>query len=430
MIEIQCTSCNTRYRIDERVLPDDTPTFKCSRCGHVFNAEALPPRQKKPARAAVRSISRRAEQRAEPPAEADPEPAAEPNEAVEAEPAAISQPASDPPPAAEPEPAKSSTEELFNRSFDQARADDGEGENLSFDFSDEGEAVSRSEPEAEEMRTDEHEPEWQVGESEEEPPPPPSAHREEPAYVQPRRPEPRFRMDDYPPDPPPEPERDLSAGARQFVAGAATIARSLGQDRGGMPDEVAYVSSRTRTHRSGLFLLTFFAVAVFYAAASTIICGTPIASARTLSQLPVIGSYFARPIVPAMLVALRGVNSTYQEIKSGEPALVITGTAENVGSAPLHAILLSVNLLDTKHRPVAAQAAYVGNGLSPKMIGEMTPREITFLQRLDPQKSFVVQPSASVPFAVVFLKPPPDVAHLRIEVSKAAPAAAAATPRT
>ena len=49
MIEIQCTSCNTRYRIDERVLPDDTPTFKCSRCGHVFNADPVPARVRKPA---------------------------------------------------------------------------------------------------------------------------------------------------------------------------------------------------------------------------------------------------------------------------------------------------------------------------------------------------------------------------------------------
>src|ERR1700731_4003612 len=47
MIEIQCTSCHTRYRIDERVLPDDTPTFKCSRCGHVFNADPVPARVRK-----------------------------------------------------------------------------------------------------------------------------------------------------------------------------------------------------------------------------------------------------------------------------------------------------------------------------------------------------------------------------------------------
>src|ERR1700676_3983495 len=45
MIEIQCTSCQTRYRIDEQILPDDTPTFKCSRCGHVFSAEPRKPVQ-------------------------------------------------------------------------------------------------------------------------------------------------------------------------------------------------------------------------------------------------------------------------------------------------------------------------------------------------------------------------------------------------
>src|SRR5215471_8161165 len=39
MIEVQCTSCHTRYRIDEQVLPEGIPTFKCSRCGHVFSFE-------------------------------------------------------------------------------------------------------------------------------------------------------------------------------------------------------------------------------------------------------------------------------------------------------------------------------------------------------------------------------------------------------
>src|SRR5215471_96339 len=39
MIEIQCPSCQTRYRIDENVLPQDSPTFKCSRCGHVFSGD-------------------------------------------------------------------------------------------------------------------------------------------------------------------------------------------------------------------------------------------------------------------------------------------------------------------------------------------------------------------------------------------------------
>lgn len=43
MIEVQCTSCHTRYRIDEQVLPEGTPTFKCSRCGHVFSVDPRRP---------------------------------------------------------------------------------------------------------------------------------------------------------------------------------------------------------------------------------------------------------------------------------------------------------------------------------------------------------------------------------------------------
>src|SRR5258708_5422397 len=61
MIEIQCTSCHTRYRIDERVLPDDTPTFKCSRCGHVFNADPLPAKPRTPAPTAAETDSQPAQ---------------------------------------------------------------------------------------------------------------------------------------------------------------------------------------------------------------------------------------------------------------------------------------------------------------------------------------------------------------------------------
>src|SRR5439155_27204009 len=49
MIEVQCPSCHTRYRIDEQVLPEGLPTFKCSRCGHVFRFEPRKSRFSAPA---------------------------------------------------------------------------------------------------------------------------------------------------------------------------------------------------------------------------------------------------------------------------------------------------------------------------------------------------------------------------------------------
>src|SRR5271157_3803140 len=74
MVEIQCSSCHTRYRIDERVLPEETPTFKCSRCGHVFSIE---PRGTKPASAKADA--------AEPAASKAPEPKASDAKAIEPE---------------------------------------------------------------------------------------------------------------------------------------------------------------------------------------------------------------------------------------------------------------------------------------------------------------------------------------------------------
>jgi predicted Zn finger-like uncharacterized protein len=426
MIEIQCTSCHTRYRIDERVLPDETPTFKCSRCGHVFNAEPLATPEKKPQRAAVRAVPRRAARSEEPAAAPARDPARQEPPAVAPQQPEVS--AAEPADALKPAPKGPPTEEFLNRSFQQSR-DDDEGENLSFDFSDEADHPGAGDPSPEEIRTGIDEPQWQVGEPEEQPAPA-RAHAEEPAYVRPPLPQPRYRVDDFAMEEPAAPAHEFSPAAQKFTAGAASMARSFGADRGTLPDDVAYIAARGRTHNSGTFLLIFFAVAVFFGAASTVICGTPIASARALAGIPVIGSHFTRPIVPAMLVALHGVSASYQEIKSGESALIITGTAENVGDTPLHAILLSIDLLDGGQRQLAAQAAYIGNGLSPKMIGEMTPREIEFLQRLDPQKSFVVPPTGSAPFTIVFLKPPQRVAHLRIEVSKASPAPAAAVPHT
>jgi len=124
-------------------------------------------------------------------------------------------------------------------------------------------------------------------------------------------------------------------------------------------------------------------------------------------------------MVPAMLVALHDVHADYQKVKGGQTALLISGTAENVGGAPLHAVLLAVDLLDDSGKQIASAAAYCGTGLSLKMVGEMTPREIEFLERLDPQKNFAVQPSQSAPFLLVFIEPPRKVANLRIQVAKA-----------
>src|SRR6202023_2633278 len=109
-------------------------------------------------------------------------------------------------------------------------------------------------------------------------------------------------------------------------------------------------------------------------------------------RIPVIEPEFVQPTPLENLVLISDVQSNYQTIKGGHRALVLTGVVKNNATVPLHTIQIGVRLLDGAQREVAGSAVYVGTTLSPRMIGEMTPHELEFLQKLDPQKTFVLEP--------------------------------------
>jgi predicted Zn finger-like uncharacterized protein len=425
MIEIQCTSCNTRYRIDERVLPDETPTFKCSRCGHVFTAEPVGPERRKPAAATrLQSVARRTP-RADAKAEQSESRSESAPAAEEPEPAPPDAALAEPPPSGllRPETASEKPAEApargdpLDRPFEREPAREEPAANLSFDFSEDGDP-DESLDEGGADAAPQAEKEWEVGEPPEEfetppvvaPPAPPAPPRTVRA-PQPVRKSPHFAG----------PHSERIAQEFEQTSRPARPAADREEAAAEIPDELADLAQRASVHNSGWFIGAFFAVAVGFAAAGVVICGAPRASARVLSALPGVGERFAQPIVPATEVALRDVHAAYQTIKGGQRALVVTATAENVGAQPLHEVLIVVDLLDSHQRQVAAQAAWCGNNLSARMIGEMTPREIEFLERLDPQKNFVIETSHTAPFVIAFINPPADVARLRIAVAKAAP---------
>ena len=448
MIEIQCTSCNTRYRIDERVLPDDTPTFKCSRCGHVFNADPVPARVRKPAPPAAENESesprtiRPARPRPSPlksQVESDVvkrEPVAEPRPTIapqpqarvqrpEPAPRAAVEPRTPAPPPAAPEvrPAKDRREpdvdDPLNRTFGDREQKADTGENLRFDFSEERNQIHDASPQEHELeRPEPDDADWQVGDA--------------PADFEhaPRRRAPTMMAEQEPAArPTPTAVRrmasTLSAEAPHFARPSGGPAKAAGFQLGQVAEDRADAAPAGPTHASGLFLAMFFFVAIAFFGASALICDEPAASARILSQAPAIGGYFARPIVPAMLVALHDVRAEYYTLKGGHVALVITGIAQNVSARRLHLVEIDAGLIGGGTRPLAGQSVYVGNELSATMLGEMTPREIEFSQGLSPQKAFAIEPSAAAPFLMVFIDPPTGAGKIRVSVSKAVATATA-----
>jgi predicted Zn finger-like uncharacterized protein len=421
MIEVQCTSCHTRYRIDEQVLPEGTPTFKCSRCGHVFTidprgatrgdaaAESAPassagpaPRAKRqPRTAAAESM---VGEKSVPDAQAgwvsgdapaNNAPArdrASTIEPVEKEAAATADP--------EPVTEKPSTDDLLSKPFRDE--DSPSGENLRFDFNDD--RMERSAPGQDEIAHDRDSGEWQVGEADEavadvvtmathaQTFPGSFTRTEEPV------PESTVRRRTARPAKPSKPDDEV-----EFV-----------------DEDAAPIYNRSvATHSARFFVALFTLVTIGYGAVTMLIRSAPATAAEMLSHLPKVGDRFVLPIAPARLVAMRDVHADYLRTKGGHVALVVTGIAENVGGAPLHAVQIAASLRDAAERPLADRAVYCGNNLSAAMVRQMTPHEVEFFQKLDPPKAFTLDPSGTAPFVIVFMDPPTAVSRFDVSVASA-----------
>ncbi|MGD0073744.1 MAG: DUF3426 domain-containing protein [Candidatus Binataceae bacterium] len=368
MIEIQCTSCLTRYRIEPSLVSADRPTFKCSRCGHVFSAD---PRRAKTTAPSGPSLKR-----------------ADPQARTKADAAESSRETRPPRAAEEPNP--------LARSF--AEHDDFKpGENLSFDFGEDfGPASEPVEPPSEPAP----EKSWQVGTIE------PDA---EPALTE-------------------GPSAIADAGPPSPVASDAPRPRDEAVARETVRQPAAAPSARAgQTYSSGPFLIVFLMVLAAFTALSVMASNEPAASRDLLGRVPELTGYFAQP---APVVAVQDLHAEYQRLKDNRSALMISGRAENVSQRPLHAVKVAIDLLDPSQKGLAQQAVYWGSQTSPRMVAEMTPRELEFLGKLDPPRNFVVNPGQSSSFLAVFIDPPAHLHSFRITVVDAQAPEGSDSPRT
>jgi predicted Zn finger-like uncharacterized protein len=467
MIEVQCTSCHTRYRIDERILPEGLPTFKCSRCGHVFSFDPRKPRPDgqiestpaKPASAvapigpsAVGARPQRVEDpplgdteamfreqspssaqqsmvgdatdiseasglgaapsRFQPEPDNDEERARGRERAESPDSQSQQRPTGEGPAPAEPLAAPQSSphrkakqaERFYSQLLTGKNPDAASGANLSFDFADEeptsyqAQLTRRGRPQTQTTQTSQQSERWHVGDddpAEAEPSSDEGSFGE--AELNPRS-QRQMRIDDTEPD--------------------------FTDDNAFVDEEEAPVYNRAITHSARFVLLLIFLVGAGFGMLTLLINSAPSRASAVLSYLPMVGDRFVMPATPAQLVALRDVSAAYQHNKEGENALVISGTGENVGTASLRIVQLTAALRDAQRRSLASQAVYCGNSVSPGMIGQMTPHEIEFLLKLEPAKTFVLEPSATCRFVAVFLNPPGATHDYDVSVSQAVPGTA------
>ncbi|HEY2524736.1 MAG TPA: DUF3426 domain-containing protein [Candidatus Binataceae bacterium] len=335
------------------------------------------------------------------------------------------------PPTPRPEPPKDTpqqtirktrdaTQELLQRRFGNIDEAEGDrmGKNLAFDFSDELDADERS-------SQSHHEEKWEVGDTDR-----PSAL--------PPRPKRRIRISDIDDDFV-ESGTQLDRPFARMQSGGEPLDADEDQDFEDRirPEEVSaqahrleaeFRNSSYKIHSAGYFLGLFAMVVVGFGLVTMVIQSAPIASAGLLSALPIVGAGLQPPISAAQRVALGGVQAEYVKLKGNQPALVLSGTAENLTSTALGAVQIEAALTASGAAPLRTQAVYCGNSATLKTLAEMTPHEIEFFEKLDAPKNFTLAPHATTPFVIVFTSPPAGASHFQLRIVRADPAAAPPAP--
>jgi len=85
---------------------------------------------------------------------------------------------------------------------------------------------------------------------------------------------------------------------------------------------------------------------------------------------------------------------------------VITGKALNTAPVALRGVQIRGTMYNNAGRAVEEKTIYCGSVISTKVLKDLTPRELSILQKLSPPKQFALEPGEAATFVIVFMDPP------------------------
>lgn len=166
--------------------------------------------------------------------------------------------------------------------------------------------------------------------------------------------------------------------------------------------------------------LAFLGVLVIVYAIFTLdLLNHPARAEKLLAGVPVVGEVLAQDHLLQIKVQLQDVEGAYQQIKDDRTVFIVSGRAVNTSREPLKGVQIESALIDGAGRPVETKSIYCGNAMSLKIVKDLSSKEISLLQRLEPPKRFEIRPGESAGFSVVFLTPPPSLKEFTTRVVSA-----------
>jgi predicted Zn finger-like uncharacterized protein len=198
-------------------------------------------------------------------------------------------------------------------------------------------------------------------------------------------------------------EHDLPSDEPRFVRG----------------EEQPRVEEETGSDAGRPYLLYLTILVILYAILALDLLNHPAQLAKLLAGVPIIGNMLAEDHLLQTRVQLQDVEGAYQQIKDEHLVFIVSGRAVNAAAESLKGVQIESAVYDQNGKLVENKSIYCGNAISLKIVKDLSTKEITLLQRLEPPKRFEIRPGEAAGFSVVFLNPPPTLKEFTARVAAA-----------
>ncbi len=374
---IQCPGCRTTYKVPDQAITSPNPTFRCSRCKHVFAVALKKNEEKSPLEKPASSpdINEQEEENRE---------------------FSFSFP-----------PQKNDPEEKLERSLEvkEIPFDEGGQQKLSSTKARSGEALSNP---------DNAPP---LGATREQTPPLPhkdirlhttgeTGHSSSAGPLAPQDHE-SFIISDE--------DRSQYAGTSSEKQPESKAFPPLHEDRvASVPFEASGQQLPTLPYLTlfGCLVLTFSLLTFAHQV-------QPNRIDYFIKQIPWFGPTVFRNNYLRYGIALQSLRPSIQRLQGNRDVFVVAGVAANHNPTGVRQLRIEGRAYNAEGKEIERETMAVGNAISEGIIRDMTAQELSILQKLSPQKSFEIPSGESANFALVFLKPTKEIKSFSCRVVSA-----------
>ena len=159
-----------------------------------------------------------------------------------------------------------------------------------------------------------------------------------------------------------------------------------------------------RTGRPWLMFLLF--LACVYASFAVYLRNHPESATAFFGAIPMAGHLLMEDRLLQTRIVLDDVEGFYQKIKDDRLVFIVSGRAINTSPQPLKGVQIESTLYGPEGQSLDTKSIFCGNALSLKIVRDLSSKEISLLQRLEPPQRFEIRPGESAGFTVVFMTPP------------------------